>query len=173
MRFDLDGNGVKEQVGWPTATSENAWLVLDRNGNGVIDSGKELFGNFTDQVGPYGEPVPTGQGNGWQALAEYDRGRSGGNENGSIDSGDAWFPNLRLWVDRNHNGISEPNELITLSSIGVTGIELGYQQVGWTDQYGNNFRLKSRFKWGDWNDPEVGYLEGYKDAWDVFPVWTP
>ncbi len=174
VRFDLDGNGVKEQVGWPTATSENAWLVLDRNGNGVIDSGKELFGNFTDQVGPYGEPVPIGQGNGWLALAEYDRGRSGGNESGGIDAGDAAFPNLRLWVDRNHNGISEPNELITLSSIGITGIELGYDALsGWTDQYGNNFKLRSRFKWGDMNDPESFYTEWYKDAWDVFPLWIP
>lgn len=173
VRFDLDGNGVKEQVGWPTATSENAWLALDRNGNGVIDSGKELFGNFTDQVGPAGEPIPLGQGNGWQALAELDRGRSGGNENGMVDRGDAWFANLRLWVDRNHNGISEANELLPLASIGLTGIELTYQETGWTDQYGNNFKLRSRFRWGDQNDGEFFYTEWFKDAWDVFPLWTP
>ncbi|MBI3258871.1 MAG: hypothetical protein HYZ54_05285, partial [Ignavibacteriae bacterium] len=132
---DLNGDGIKEQVAWPTATSENAWLALDRNGNGVIDSGKELFGNFTDQTGPYGEPVTIGKRNGWQALAELDRGRSGGNENGMVDREDAWFPNLRLWVDRNHNGISEPSELITLGSIGLTGIELTYDPLaGWTDQ---------------------------------------
>lgn len=171
VRFDLDGNGILEQVAWPTATSENAWLALDRNGNGVIESGKELFGNFTDQVGPNGEAVPTGQGNGWQALAEFDRGRSGGNDNGIIDSGDAAFQNLRLWVDRNHNGISESNELITLQSIGLTRIELWYGGAPWTDQYGNNFRLKGRFIWGDLG--EEPYVEWYKDAWDVFPLWTP
>ncbi len=174
VRFDLNGDGVKEQVAWPTATSENAWLALDRNGNGVIDSGKELFGNFTDQVGPYGEPVQTGQGNGWLALAELDRGRSGGNENGMVDRGDAGFENLKLWVDRNHNGISEANELFTLASIGLTGIELNYDSVsGWTDQYGNNFKLRSRFRWGDRDDPESFYTEWFKDAWDVFPLWTP
>lgn len=140
VRFDLNGDGIKEQTAWPTATSENAWLSLDRNGNGLIDSGKELFGNFTDQVGPAGQHIPIGQGNGWQALAELDRGRSGGNENGMVDREDAWFPNLRLWIDRNHNGISEPSELITLGSIGLTGIELTYDsQTGWTDQYGNGF----------------------------------
>jgi len=173
VRFDLNGDGVQEQVAWPAATSENAWLTLDRNGNGLIDSGKELFGNFTDQTGPYGEPVPVGQGNGWQALAEYDRGRSGGNENGMVDVGDAVFSNLRLWVDRNHNGISEPNELLPLISISLTGIELSYAQTSWTDQHGNNFRLRSRFRWGDRDDPEFFYVEWFKDAWDVFPQWVP
>lgn len=173
VRFDLNGDGIKEQAAWPTATSENAWLALDRNGNGVIDSGKELFGNYTDQVGPAGQPIPSGQGNGWLALAELDRGRSGGNENGMVDRGDAWFANLRLWVDRNHNGISEANELITPASIGLTGIELTYEQTSWTDQYGNNFKFRSRFRWGDVNDGEFFYTEWFKDAWDVFPQWTP
>jgi len=171
VRFDLNGDGSKEQVAWTTATSENAWLALDRNGNGAIDNGKELFGNFTDQVGPSGEAVAPGQGNGWQALAEFDRGRSGGNDNGVIDAGDAVFQSLRLWVDRNHNGISEPNELITLPSIGLTRIELGYADAPWTDQYGNNFRLRARFIWGSLD--QEPYVEWYKNAWDVFPLWTP
>ncbi len=91
-----------------------------------------------------------------------------------VDREDAWFPNLRLWIDRNHNGISEPSELITLGSIGLTGIELTYDsQTGWTDQYGNGFKIRSRFRWGDQNDGEFFYTEWFKDAWDVFPLWIP
>jgi hypothetical protein len=171
VRFDLDGNGVKEQVAWPTATSENAWLVLDRNGNGVIDSGKELFGNFTDQSGPYGEYVPPGQGNGWQALAAFDRRDNlGGNQDQIISRADVIFENLRLWVDRNHNGISEPNELITLESIGITKIDYNYLNELWTDAFGNSFRFKGKFIWGDLG--EEPYVEWYKAAWDVFPQWA-
>ena len=171
VQFDLNGDGLTEKVAWPTAASENAWLALDRDGNGIINNGKELFGNYTDQVGPAGEVIPRGQGNGWLALAEFDRGRSGGNDNGVIDVGDAVFQNLRLWVDRNHNGISESNELITLQSIGITRIELLYADVPWTDQYGNNFKLRARFVWGSLD--QEPYVEWYKDAWDVFPLWTP
>ena len=45
--FDIDGDGVPEQISWTEADSDVAFLALDRDGDGRITSGKELFGNHT------------------------------------------------------------------------------------------------------------------------------
>jgi hypothetical protein len=91
--------------------SDVAFLTLDRNGNGVIDNGSELFGNHT---------LP-GSRNGFAALLSM----AGQNGDGKVSQKDALFVKLLLWHDRNHNGISEALELRPASDL-LEAIGLGY-----------------------------------------------
>jgi hypothetical protein len=160
VMFDMGGDGKKEPVAWTTADNDDAWLVLDRNGNGQIDSAKEMFGNFTDQ------PHATTRLNGFVALAEFDLPENGGNGDGLIQKNDAVFSSLLLWQDVNQNGVSERAELHTLKQLGFKTIELDFKESKRTDQYGNEFKYRAKVK--DNNDAQMG-----RWAWDVILKANP
>lgn len=105
VEFDITGDGVKEQVSW--VSPNDGMLVYDRNGNGVIDSGKELFG---DQHGA---------ANGFEELAKFD-----GDRNGTIDRKDNIYQELKIWQDLNQNGYSEIKELKSIEEYGIESIDL-------------------------------------------------
>jgi len=139
VHFDLLTSGAPQQVAWTRAGSRDAFLVLDRNGDGKISDGSELFGNFTPQPEPEGRK----QRNGFLALAVYDEPENGGNSDGRITAQDTIFGFLRLWIDKNHDGVSQPGELFTLRQMRVTEISLKYTLSKKRDEFGNQFRYRS------------------------------
>jgi hypothetical protein len=154
VEFDFDGNGERQRLPWTAADSDDAWLVMDRNHNGQIDSGREMFGNVSPQ------PKVTEDKNGFISLAEFDKFKLGGNGDGVISDRDYFFRSLRLWTDANHNGISEANELRTLDQMRVDVVELDYKVSSRSDRNGNLFRYRAKVK--DANGAQLG-----RWAWDV------
>ena len=114
--FDLNNDGLKERTAW--AQSEDGILVFDHNKNGVIDNGNELFGNNTTLKNG------TKAANGFEALKEYDE-----NKDGIIDVRDNIYSALRVWQDQNSDGVSQTNELKTLSETGITSIGVTYASI--------------------------------------------
>jgi hypothetical protein len=155
--FDIAGNGNPVQIAWTEAGSGNAFLALDRDHNGKIDNGKELFGNNTQQPS---SPDP----NGFLALAEFDLPANGGNDDGLIDNKDAVSSHLLLWIDSDHDGISQANELHSLAEFGIASISLTYRESRRIDKFGNQFRDRAAIN----ADTTTGQPKEARWAYDVF-----
>lgn len=156
VHFDLRNEGRMLRVAWTRSSAETAFLVLDRNANGQVDSGAELFGNFT--LLRSGVPAQ----NGFQALSELDE-----NHDGAIDPRDeTWFA-LLLWVDRDHNGSSTDDELQAIATSSVTALETTCHLVGRRDEFGNELRYMSHFR------IRRGAAEARWIYYDVFLQYEP
>ncbi|MBK2356768.1 hypothetical protein [Francisella hispaniensis] len=120
--FDHQSTGVKEGMGW--VSSDDGLLVRDLDGNGTIDSGRELFGDNTLKADG------TKAAHGFEALSELDS-----NADGIFDVNDTEFENLQVWQDTNSDGISQANELKDLSQVGVSSIDLTVSQLNETQSF--------------------------------------
>lgn len=125
--WDLNADGFRERSGWVGAGT--GLLAIDLNNNGIIDDNSELFGNRpADSIA-----------NGFEALELYDT-----NMDGVIDANDAQFSDLRVWLDVDGDGFSQPDELHTLASLDITSINLAYSNVSYAIE-GNYILQESSF----------------------------
>ncbi|MFM8269799.1 MAG: hypothetical protein ACKN9V_06375 [Pseudomonadota bacterium] len=133
VSFDITDSGTPIPTGW-IYSKDDALLVRDLNGSRKIESGAELFGNATR--------LPSGERaiNGFEALRALDS-----DSNGYITSRDKAWSELRLWIDSNHDGVSQLRELINLDRAGIESISLGYVSVMEVDPFGNQTRERSTF----------------------------
>ena len=165
VSFDISGTGHPVQIAWTDERYHNAFLALP-GPDGLVHNGKQLFGNFTPQP-------PSAKPNGFIALAQYDKPQNGGNGDGVIDDKDQVFSRLRLWIDENHDGICQPNELHALSEFGINSIALNYVESRRSDQFGNQFRYKAQVNpdhADDFRDERKHGNEVGRSTYDVFFV---
>jgi len=124
-RFDILGNGAKQQTAF--VTGGDAFLALDRNRDGIINDGTELFG---DQ---------RGAANGFEELRKLDT-----NGDGKISAGDKYFDKLLLFRD-NGDGQTQKGELISLRDAGIESISLNYANVNEIATGGNRLTQIASF----------------------------
>ena len=144
--FDHDGNGFAEQTAW--AGADDGLLVMDRNNDGIINDGKELFGSETLLNNG------TKASNGFLALKELDR-----NNDNKIDSADTAYNQLRIWQDIDGDGYSTSEELKSLSELGIASINTAYTNSTTVDANGNEHRQIGSFTWN------TGTTNAAEDIW--------
>ena len=141
--FDHDGDGVLTRTGW--AGKDDALLVWDRNGNGRIDTGAELFGDFTPLLN--GTLAP----NGFAALAALDS-----NGDGILDASDPAFAELKLWRDADQNGATGAGELISLADAGIVSLNLAHTLKNQNLANGNQLTREGSFTRTDGTTSAMG-----------------
>jgi len=156
VKFDLDADGTSEKVGWINARSSAGFLAFDRNNNGKIDNGTELFGEATKLNS--GKKATDG----YVALQELDA-----NSDGFVDAKDQAFGKLSVWFDRNLNGKTEGGELVSLKDSKVTKISVKASEVQdpakrAKSAFDNDHKFESKF-WG----PSVCGTDGCS-SYDIF-----
>lgn len=156
VSFDIDADGIKDQIAWTKQGEHEGFLCMDRNHNGVIDDGTELFGYATPLRN--GKPAKVG----YRALAELDSREAGGNRDGLVDTADLQFGELCVWVDSNRDGVSQPQEISNLPEAGVAALEYRYKVTRLADSYGNLFRYASTV--------QMRTPSGTLQSWPAFDV---
>jgi hypothetical protein len=131
--FDVNADGRRDHVQWVRRGGDEGFLALDRTGNGLVDNGAELFGVGTPLVLEGDRNAP----NGFVGLAQYDARQLGGNDDGLITDADAIWPQLRIWLDLNADGVSTLEEMRTLRSYGITALETIPKVRKYVDAAGN------------------------------------
>ncbi len=143
--FDHDKDGIQTATGWVAA--DDGFLVIDRNEDGIINNGNELFGdNYTLKDG---STAPTG----FAALAEFDS-----NGDGVVDAKDENFAKLRVWRDLNQDGISQEGELFTLESLNIQSLNTSYQDTNTRLGNGNSLVQKGSYTLSDGQTREMGLV---------------
>lgn len=145
--FDHHADGVKIATGW--IKPDDGLLVLDRNGNGSIDNGRELFG--ADTLKADGKLA----NDGFDALRDQDA-----NADGRIDALDPVFANLRIWRDLNQDGISQSNELFTMEQQGIVSINVNAAQGRSNLGNGNSQTAQGSFTRANGSTGSAGELDG-------------
>jgi len=131
--FDVNSDGTRDHVQWVRPGGDEGFLALDRTGNGIVDDGSELFGVGTPLVLQGDRRAP----NGFVGLAQYDSRELGGNDDGLINDADAIWPQLRIWVDLDADGVATYGEMRTLRSYGITALETIPKRRRYIDAAGN------------------------------------
>lgn len=139
VQFDINGDGDLDTIGWTDWMTEEGFLALDLNQNGKIDNGSELFGN--SMVLPTGVTAQ----HGFEALALYDLPEFGGDADGAVTSRDLIWPFLRVWVDANHDGVSQPREIRSAGHYRIERLELNYIAVNELDGNVNLHALRGSY----------------------------
>ena len=130
--FDINSDGIRDHLQWVRRGGDEGFLAMDRRGNGLVDNGAELFG-----VGTPLELEGRNAPNGFVGLAQYDQRRLGGNDDGLITDADAIWPQLRIWVDLDADGVATYPEMRTLKSYGITALETIPKRRRYVDDAGN------------------------------------
>ena len=143
--FDHDKDGIRTSTGW--AAADDGLLVIDRNSDGLINNGGELFGDST--VLKDGSNAV----HGYAALAEFDS-----NSDGKVDAQDADFAKLKVWRDLNQDGVSQDGELFTLAEVGVQSLNADYQDVNQRLGNGNTIAQKGSYTTADGETRDMGDL---------------
>lgn len=111
--FDIDHDGYAERIGWPE--TDDGVLVIDRNGNGVVDDTAEFLGDDDWKLADLrGSPAAIKLASGFNRLRAWDD-----NDDGIVDASDAAFATILIWRDIDDDGSSESGELQTLPEVGV------------------------------------------------------
>ncbi len=149
--FDHNANGMKQGTGW--VSPDDGLLAFDRNGNGTIDDGTELFGDNT--ILSNGSIASDG----FEAIADLDT-----NSDGVVDALDGQFSSLRVWRDLNSDGISQSNELARLDEMGISAISVHSHAAGTDQANGNTITRVGEFIRSSGSKGKAGALDLAVDA---------